>query len=146
MSILRTDDEADSVEILKLVIETGDYYREMAEIVEDESLASELNGIATDRAGYIKPLKNVVEELGELPAQPDPDKELVQRVGGEIAKLFSADSKNAILDKCLQEDEKLADILRDTKLGERSAEFKKLLGALSHHLSNTQKSVQALKS
>lgn len=146
MSIIRTDDEADGVEILKLVIETSDYYREMAEVVENDNLANKLDKIASDRADFIKPLQKVVKELGELPAQPDPDKELAQRIGGEITKLFSADSKNAILDKCLQEDDKLADIIRDTKLGERSAEFEKLLNALSDNLSTTKKSIQALKS
>lgn len=145
MSIIRTDDQADGVEILKLVIETTDYYREMANVLEDDKLARKLDNIAKERATYIEPLKDVVRDLGELPAKPDPDKELLQKIGGELTNFFSADSRNPILDKCLQEDEKLADVIKDTKLGERSAEFQRLLSSLAENLSNTRKSIQALK-
>ncbi|RUO31995.1 hypothetical protein CWE12_03115 [Aliidiomarina sedimenti] len=145
MSIMRTENEADGVEILKLVIETTDYYREMADVVEDKSLADKLDNIASERATYIEPCRNMVKELGELPAKPDPDKELLQKIGGELTQFFSADSKNAILDKCLQEDEKLAELVKETELGEKSADFQKLLDELAENLSTTQKSVQALK-
>lgn len=145
MSILRTDNEADGVEILKLVIETTDYYREMANVLKDDPLASKLDNIANERATYIEPFRNVVKQLDELPAQPDPDKELMQKIGGELTKLFSTDSKNAILDKCLHEDEKLAEEVKSTKLGEKSAEFEKLLNALDESLSNTRALLQGLK-
>ena len=145
MSIIRTDNEADGVEILKLVIETTNYYREMADVLEDDSLSAKLEKLSNERAAFIEPFRDVVEALGELPAKPDPDKELMQKIGGELTHFFSTDSKNAILDNCLQEDEKLAEVVNNTKLGETSAEFQKLLNALSGNLSNTQKSVQALK-
>jgi uncharacterized protein (TIGR02284 family) len=145
MSILRTDNEADSVEILKLVIETTDYYREIANVVEDAELASKLNDIANERSSYIEPFENVVKDLGELPAKPDPDKELLHKIGGELTQFFSANSKNAILDKCLQEDEELAAVVNNTKLGEMSAEYQKLLDALAENLSDTRKSIQTLK-
>lgn len=145
MSIMRTENEADGVEILKLVIETTDYYREMADVVEDNSLAGKLDNLASERATYIEPCRNMVKELGELPAKPDPDKELLQKIGGELTQFFSADSRNAILDKCLQEDDKLANLVNETKLGEKSADFQQLLDRLAENLSITQKSIQALK-
>ncbi|QZN91202.1 hypothetical protein [Idiomarina abyssalis] len=145
MSILRTDNQADSIEILKLVIETTDYYREIAKVVGDDNLASKLNDIANERASYIEPFENVVKDLGELPAKPDPDKELLHKIEGELTQFFSANSKNAILDKCLQEDEELAIVVKRTELGEKSAEYQKLLDALAENLSKTQKSIQALK-
>jgi rubrerythrin len=145
MSIIRTDDEADAVEMLKLVIETTDYYKEMADVVEDDNLAGKLTDIAHDRADYIKPFENLVKELGELPVQPDPDKELAQKIGGELTRFFSADEQNAILDKCLQEDEELAGLLERTKLGEKSAEFRKLLDALSDNLGATKNVIKSLK-
>jgi rubrerythrin len=145
MSILRTDNQADSIEILKLVIETTDYYREIAKVVGDDSLASKLNDIANERSSYIEPFENVVKDLGELPAKPDPDKELMQIIEGGLTQFFSANSKDAILDKCLQEDEELATVVKRTKLGEKSAEYQKLLDALAENLSKTQKSIQALK-
>lgn len=145
MSILRTDNQADSIEILKLVIETTDYYREIAKVVGDDNLASKLNDIANERSSYIEPFENVVKDLGELPAKPDPDKELLHKIEGELTQFFSANSKNAILDKCLQEDEELATVVKRTELGEKSAKYQKLLDALAENLSKTQKSIQALK-
>lgn len=138
MSILRTDNQADSIEILKLVIETTDYYREIAKVVGDDNLASKLNDIANERSSYIEPFENVVKDLGELPAKPDPDKELMQIIEGELTQFFSANSKSAILDKCLQEDEELATVVKRTELGEKSAEYQKLLDALAENLSKTQ--------
>lgn len=145
MSILRTDNEADGVEILKLVIETTHYYREMANVLKDEPLTQTLESIANERATYIEPFQNLVKQLDELPAPPDPDKELIQKIGGELRKLFSADSKNAILDKCLHEDEKLAEEVKNTKLGEKSAEFEKLINALDAELNKTKALLQTLK-
>ncbi|WP_287818162.1 hypothetical protein, partial [Idiomarina sp.] len=115
MSILRTDNQADSIEILKLVIETTDYYREIAKVVGDDNLASKLNDIANERSSYIEPFENVVKDLGELPAKPDPDKELLHKIEGELTQFFSANSKSAILDKCLQEDEELATVVKRTE-------------------------------
>ncbi len=145
MSILRTDDQADSIEILKLVIETRDYYREITSVLEDGELASKLDTIANERASFIEPFENVVKDLGELPVKPDPDKELLHKIGGELTQFFSANSKNAILDKCLQEDEELATVVKRTELGEKSAKYQKLLDTLAENLRETQKSIQALK-
>lgn len=145
MSILRTDDQADSIEILKLVIETRDYYREITSVLEDGELASKLDTIANERASFIEPFQNVVKDLGELPAKPDPDKTLMQVIEGELTKLLSVDARNAILDKCLQEDEALETAVKNTKLGQKSAEYQKLLDELAENINNTKKIVQALK-
>lgn len=145
MSIIRTDNETDSLEILKLIIETADYYREMAELLAEDKLDDRLTKLGRERETFIAPFQQVVEQLGELPAKPDPDKELLQQLGGKLTQLFSADSKNAILDKCLHEDDKLADLVRHTALGEKSAEFQKKLDALAENLNNSKKVIQALK-
>ncbi|WP_286873691.1 hypothetical protein [Idiomarina sp. UBA4520] len=145
MSILRTDDQADSIEILKLVIETRDYYREITNVLEDGELASKLDTIANERASFIEPFQNVVKDLGGLPAKPDPDKTLMQVIEGELTKLLSVDARNAILDKCLQEDEALETAVKNTKLGQKSAEYQKLLDELAENINNTKKIVQALK-
>ncbi|MBF38987.1 MAG: hypothetical protein CMF20_07970 [Idiomarinaceae bacterium] len=145
MSILRTDDQADSIEILKLVIETRDYYREITNVLEDGELASKLDTIANERASFIEPFQNVVKDLGGLPAKPAPDKTLMQVIEGELTKLLSVDARNAILDKCLQEDEALETAVKNTKLGQKSAEYQKLLDELAENINNTKKIVQALK-
>ena len=145
MPILRTDDQADSIEILKLIVETRDYYREIANVLEDGELANKLETIADERASFIEPFEKVVKELGELPAKPDPDKTLMQVIQGELTKLFSVDEKNAILDKCLQEDEALETAVKNTELGQKSEEYQKLLDELAENINNTKKIVQALK-
>ncbi|ASG66652.1 hypothetical protein CEW91_11120 [Idiomarina piscisalsi] len=145
MPILRTDDQADSIEILKLIVETKDYYREIANVLEDGELANKLETIADERASFIEPFEKVVKELGELPAKPDPDKTLMQVIEGELTKLFSVDAKNAILDKCLQEDEALETAVKNTQLGQQSAEYQRLLDELTENISDTEKTVHALK-
>jgi hypothetical protein len=139
MSILRTDDQADALEILKLIIETADFYRAMGELLTEENVHHQLFDIANEREGYIEPFREVVKELHELPAAPDSDKEFVEQLGGKITQLFSADSTNSILDKCLKKDEVLVELISDTALGEQSTEFKRLLDSLDQHLANTKK-------
>ncbi len=146
MSIIRSDNQADSLKMLKLVIETRDYYRAMAELLAEQNLQNSLDEIANERATYIEPFENVVRQLGELPAKPDPDKEFMQQLGGEITKLFSIDSTNSILDRCLDKEQELAEVLNQSSLAEQSADFKSLLNALAKHVQNTKKQLHALKS
>lgn len=145
MSIIRTDNEADSLEILKLIIETSDYHQKMAELLPDNNTNDCLTKLGRERQAFIAPFENVVKQLGELPARPDPDKELMQQLGGKLSQLFSTDAKNTILDKCLEEDHKLADLVRHTKLGELSTNIQTLLDQLADHLNNSKKMIQTLK-
>ena len=145
MSILRTDNQADSLEILKLVRETADYYRQMAELLAEDNLDNPLTNLGRERETFTSPFEKVVKQLGELPARPDPDKELMQQLGGKLSQLFSTDARNTILDKCLEHDHELADLVRHTKLGELSADIQQLLDQLADNLNKSKKIIQALK-
>ena len=138
MSIIRTDEQAEALDILKLIIETADFYRAMGELLTEENVHHQLFDIAKERESYIEPFREVVKELHELPAAPDSDKELVEQLGGKITQLFSADSEKAILDKCLKKDDLLAEVIKSSTLGEHSTEFKKLLDSLYDHLAYTK--------
>ncbi len=139
MSIIRTDEQADALEILKLIIETADLYRAMGELLTQDNINHPLFDIAREREAYITPFQKVVKSLDELPARPDSDKELVEEIAGKITQLLSADFENDIVDKCLKKDAVLADVIDKTALGEQSAEIKTLLDSLNNHLSDTQK-------
>lgn len=139
MSIIRTDEQADALEILKLIIETADLYRAMGELLTQEKVNHPLFAIAQEREAYIEPFQKVVIALDELPARPDSDKELVDEIAGKITQLLSADFENAILDKCLRKDAVLADVIDRTALGDKSAEIKTLLDALNGHISDSKK-------
>lgn len=141
MSIIRTDEQAEALDFLKLIIETADFYQAMGELLTEENVHHQLFDIAKEREAYIEPFRKVVKELGELPEAPDSDKELVDELGGKITKWLSADSTKAILEKCLKKDEVLADVINKTTLGEQSAEFKKLLDSLYDHLAQTKQRI-----
>lgn len=138
MSIIRTDEQADALDILKLIIETADLYRAMGELLTEENVHHELFDIAKERESYIESFRDVVRQLGELPEAPDSDRELVEQLGGKVTQLFSADSTKAILEKCLKKDDVLAEVISNTRLDEHSAEFKNLLESLNHHLTTTR--------
>lgn len=139
MSIIRTDEQADALEILKLIIETDDFYRAMGELLTEENVHHPLFEIAKEREAYTEPFRKVVKQLDELPEAPDSDKELVDELGGRITKLLSADSKTSIFEKCLKKDDLLAEVISNTTLGEHSTEIKKLLDSLYDHLTKTKK-------
>ena len=69
----------------------------------------------------------------------------MQVIQGELTKLFSVDEKNAILDKCLQEDKALETAVKNTQLGQKSAEYQTLLDELTKNINDTKKTVHALK-
>lgn len=138
MSIIRTDEQADALDTLKLIIETADLYRAMGELLTEENVHHQLFDIAKERESYIESFRDVVRQLGELPEAPDSDRELVEQLGGKVTQLFSADSTKAILEKCLKKDDVLAEVISNTRLDEHSAEFKNLLESLDHHLTTTR--------
>lgn len=144
MSIIRTEQQADAVEILKLVMETHDYYADMSEVANDD-IGAVLECVAAERASFIPRAKAMVKALGELPVQPDPDKELLQKVGGGITQLLAGDSNDAVIDKCLQHDQKLADLLANTELRGDAHEHQPLIEQLSQHLHATRSKLSGLK-
>lgn len=142
MSIIRTDEQADAQVILKLIIETADFYRSMGELLMQDNINHPLFEIAQERETYVEPFLKVVKTLGELPVTPDSDKELVEEIAGKLTQLLSKDYKNVIFDRCLKKDAMLAEVINNTALGEQSAEFKTLLDALNEHLAGTREHIR----
>lgn len=142
MSIIRTDEQADAQVILKLIIETADFYRSMGELLTQDNINHPLFEIAQERETYVEPFLKVVKTLGELPVTPDSDKELVEEITGKLTQLLSRDYKNVIFDRCLKKDAVLAEVINNTTLGEHSAEVKTLLDALNEHLADTRKRIR----
>lgn len=138
MSIIRTDDQADAVEMLQLIIKTADFYRAMGELLTKENINHTLFEIAQERETYIEPFQQIVKSLDELPSKPDADKEYFDELGGKITTLVSDDSKSALLDKCLEKDDMLVELINRTALGKQAPEFKQLLDSLNDHLTNTK--------
>ncbi|WP_417535871.1 hypothetical protein [Methylophaga sp.] len=134
MSIIRTDAQADALEILKLLIQTVDFYRVMGEELSKENFQHQLFDIVDERDAFITSFQEVTKELGDLPSTPDADREWIEEIAGKLTQLFSDDPKNAIEAKCLEKDEVLANLVNTTTLGEQSAEIKQRLDALNQHL------------
>nr|WP_320167323.1 hypothetical protein [uncultured Methylophaga sp.] len=138
MSIIRTDAQADALEILKLIIQTVDFYRAMGEELSKENIQHQLFDIADEREAFITSFQQVIKELGDLPSTPDADREWIEEIGGKLTQLFSDDPKQTIEEKCLEKDEVLANLVNTTTLGEQSAEIKQRLDALNQHLMSSK--------
>ena len=138
MSIIRTDEQIDALELLKTVVKTAHFYRSMSEQATQQSVVQLLSEIAAERESYTGPLECEVRKLQELPAAPDADEEWVDELGGKIAQLFSADANGAVVNKCLEKDDALAAQVQHAQRGDQSAEMKQLLDALSAHLVATK--------
>ena len=63
MSIIRTDEQADALEILKLIIETADFYRAMGDLLTQDNVKHPLFDIAREREAFIAPFQKVFKEL-----------------------------------------------------------------------------------
>lgn len=138
MSIIRTDEQADALEILKSVLKTAHFYRAMSEELAQDQVAEELSDIANEREAFVAPFQQAVKQLDELPAEPDADREWFEELGGKIAKFLSADSKAAVLNKCIEKDDALVELLNGAELGDKSPKFKRLIDSLGAHLADTR--------
>lgn len=138
MSIIRTDEQADAQELLKSVVKTAQFYRAMSEELAQDPVGGVLSDIANEREAFVVPFEQLVKQLDELPAEPDADREWFEELGGKIAKFLSADSKAAVLDKCMEKDDALAELLNDAELGDKSPEYKHLIDSLEEHLADTR--------
>ncbi|MBL4835668.1 MAG: hypothetical protein JKY26_17095 [Pseudomonas sp.] len=138
MSIIRTDEQADAQEILKAVLKTAHFYRAMNEELAHDPVGGVLSDVANEREAFVVPFEQLVKQLDELPADPDSDREWFEELGGKIAKLLSADSKAAVLDKCMEKDNALAELLDGAEEGDKSPEFKRLIDSLEEHLADTR--------
>ena len=138
MSIIRTDTQADALEILKLIIQTADFYRAMGEQLSAENIQHSLFAIADERETFIESFQHIIKELGDLPSTPDADREWIEEIGGKLTQLFAEDPKRAIENKCIEKDELLANLVNTTTLGEHSADFKQQLDALNQHLNSSK--------
>lgn len=138
MSIIRTDAQADALEILKLIIQTADFYRAMGEQLSAENIQHSLFAIADERETFIESFQHIIKEMGDLPSTPDADREWIEEIGGKLTQLFSDDPKRAIEDKCLEKDEILANLVNTTTLGEHSADIKQRLEALNENLKRSK--------
>jgi hypothetical protein len=138
MSIIRTDAQADALEILKLIIQTADFYRAMGEQLSAENIQHSLFTIADERETFIESFQHVVKELGDLPSTPDADREWIEEIGGKLTQLFAEEPKRAIENKCLEKDEILLNLMSTTTLGEQSADIKQRLEALNQHLKSSK--------
>lgn len=134
MSIIRTDAQADALEILKLIIQTADFYRAMGEQLSAENIQHSLFAIADERETFIESFQHIIKELGDLPSTPDADKEWIEEIGGKLTQLFADNPKRAIENKCLEKDELLVNLVNTTTLGEHSADIKQQFDALNQHL------------
>lgn len=143
MSIMRTDEQIDALEILKSVVKTAHFYRAMSEQLAQEAVGDLLAEIAAKREAFVAPLEHVVKQLHELPAAPDADEEWLEELGGKIANFFSADSNAAVLDKCIEKDNALAELLKEAELGDKEPEFKRLIGELEGHVVETRERIRA---
>ena len=138
MSIIRTDAQADALEILKLIIQTADFYRAMGEQLSTENIQHSLFAIADERETFIETFQHVIKELGDLPSTPDADREWIEEIGGKLTQLFADNPKRAIEDKCLEKDEILVNLVNTTTLSEHSTDIKRRLEALNENLKRSK--------
>ena len=134
MSIIRTDEQADAQEILK----TAHFYRAMSEELAQNPVGEVLADIANEREAFVAPFEQAVKQLDELPAEPDADREWFEELGGKIAKFLSADSKAAVLNKCIEKDEALFELLDGAEQDDKSPELTRLIDSLEEHLADTR--------
>lgn len=97
MPMLRDDRQVALNDVIVLCRDAADHYRDAAALLERGEPARLLDDLARRRAQAADELARHSRQLGDLPDEPDPDKETVDNLLTRLKALFVEDERRTVL-------------------------------------------------
>lgn len=110
--LLRDDKQAALNRVESLCLETADGYGSAAGQADDRTLAALFEQARQQRQRLATELAPHIRALGDLPRQPDPDREALDHVVDGIKAFLSGDGDAALLEQRLAADAGLEEAIR----------------------------------
>ena len=108
MNILRTDQQVAMNELYVKVCESADHLKDAANYLDAKGLSGVLKEIAAQRKVLSWQIKAAIRTLGDLPPEPDPDRESVEQLFNRIGAMVASDQTTCLLEQRLSGEKELA--------------------------------------
>lgn len=111
--LLRDDRQAALNRVETLCLAGADHYESAAGQARDTALANVFREMAQRRRAQAEGLAPHIRAIGDLPKQPDPDREALDHVLDGIRMLLSRDEGAELIEQRLREENDLLEAVRD---------------------------------
>jgi uncharacterized protein (TIGR02284 family) len=111
MGILRQQREIRLNAVIEAAIEAADHYEEEAERVGDEAIATLFADLSRRRREMAETMSIHIENLGDLPREPDAEAELVHELASRI-RTATEDARRVLLKERIEAEEDLYSRIR----------------------------------
>lgn len=126
MSILRSDTQVALNELHRALQESADQYEYAAGILQNVAANEACKRLSEERRALADRVADEIRQSGELPGEPDPDREAAEQIRERFEALIGEDEVSAVLSHRLHGEEELLLILeRDVlpALGDEQSEL-----------------------
>ncbi|WP_043316666.1 hypothetical protein [Microbulbifer sp. HZ11] len=129
MSFLRDDIQVALQWLHSWALETLSHFQFVADHEVGVEVVALCGALATEREQLAGKLAAAIRDTGDLPAEPDPDREAVLQVQEQLSGIFAEHGSDAMLAYCRSREEAfLAQVRQEAGILEES-EFRSLLSA-----------------
>lgn len=102
MSLMRSDRQVALNDLHLAMQESADLYEYTAGFLQEPAAAELCKALAGDRARLAKLLEQAIRAEGELPSEPDPDKEAAEQLQQRLETLFAEDQVSGVISHRLE--------------------------------------------
>lgn len=131
--LLRDDKEMAINDVEMLCVEAADHYAAAAGKVQDAAAATLFSELALQHRQFAAALARHIRASGDLPQQPDPDREAVVDVLTGLKGLLRGDLRSTLLDDRMHGEETIAAAVRTALPQDVGADLRALLQQVLAH-------------
>lgn len=144
MSLLRTDQQVALNTALVAIETSADHYHAAAEHLQDSAVSEALRQIGDERNSLSEGFKTAIRNSGDLPPEPDPDRESLEQLAQQIGAAIASDHTAKVLEQRLAAEQKLAALVTDTRNVELDDASDALFVELFEHIHRVTERLQTL--
>lgn len=144
MTLIRTDQQVALNTALVAIETSADHYHAAAEHLKDSPVSAALRRISDERNSLSQRFKAAIRNSGDLPPEPDPDRESLEQLAQQIGAAIAPDQTLKVLEQRLAAEQKLAALIADTRDAKLNAASDALFAELVEHIHSVTERLQAL--
>jgi hypothetical protein len=129
-------------DLLVALQEAADLYRDDAEVAEGDA-AARFARLADERRRQAERLIVLVRAGGDLPRQPDADRETLRRLGERVRAAFAGDAAQALLEERLEGERELARLAEAACAEAESGQARDVLDGVQAELAEARRRLEA---
>jgi hypothetical protein len=145
MSLLRSDEQVALNDLLVASETSVDHYRDTAELVLHSPVSKEMQAVANERQALVKQLEYAVRASGDLPSEPDADRESVEKLYHRVHAAVADDEIGDLLEQRLHGEHELARQVAMIREKQWAPQHDGLIAAIGRHAQHTIARLEALR-